>query len=215
MTLGLRKVRDLRYGENPHQAAAWYADEPGSASAAPSAAGQGALVHQPAGPRRGAAHRARVQRAGGGVHQAHQPVRRGHRVAEPPMPTSARARPIRSSAFGGIVGLNRPIDAETARAIVSTLHRRGDRAGGRRRRARDPGDEAQHAGRDRRLRSAGAADDRASCARFSAPCWCRTRDRVVEAASPWPSDDLRVVTKRQPTRRSGRRCALPGGCART
>src|SRR5688500_5043666 len=28
VTLGLRKVRDLRYGENPHQMAAWYAEEP-------------------------------------------------------------------------------------------------------------------------------------------------------------------------------------------
>ena len=28
MTLALRKLRDLRYGENPHQMAAWYADEP-------------------------------------------------------------------------------------------------------------------------------------------------------------------------------------------
>src|SRR5688572_32547280 len=28
LTLGLRKVRDLRYGENPHQAGSWYAEEP-------------------------------------------------------------------------------------------------------------------------------------------------------------------------------------------
>ena len=28
LTVGLRKLRDLRYGENPHQAAAWYAEEP-------------------------------------------------------------------------------------------------------------------------------------------------------------------------------------------
>ncbi len=26
LTLALRKLRDLRYGENPHQRAAWYAD---------------------------------------------------------------------------------------------------------------------------------------------------------------------------------------------
>ena len=28
LTLVLRKLRDLRYGENPHQKAAWYAEEP-------------------------------------------------------------------------------------------------------------------------------------------------------------------------------------------
>src|SRR6185369_5458567 len=27
----------------------------------------------------------------------------------------------------------------------------------------------------------------------------QSRDRVVEASQPWPSDELRVVTKRQPT----------------
>src|SRR5688572_29480195 len=30
LTVGLRKLRDLRYGENPHQMAAWYAEEPPS-----------------------------------------------------------------------------------------------------------------------------------------------------------------------------------------
>src|SRR5262245_47051555 len=31
LNLTLRKIRDLRYGENPHQKAAWYADDPPSA----------------------------------------------------------------------------------------------------------------------------------------------------------------------------------------
>ena len=43
------------------------------------AAGQGAVVHQPARPRLGRAHRARVRRAGRRRDQAHQPVRRGDR----------------------------------------------------------------------------------------------------------------------------------------
>ena len=43
------------------------------------AAGQGAVVHQPARPRLGRADRRRVHRAGGRRHQAHQPVRRGDR----------------------------------------------------------------------------------------------------------------------------------------
>ena len=31
MTVALQKVQDLRYGENPHQASAWYAEEPRTA----------------------------------------------------------------------------------------------------------------------------------------------------------------------------------------
>ena len=49
---------------------------PGGALGGPP--GQGALVHEPARPRCRAAHRARVQRAGGSGDQAHQPVRRRH-----------------------------------------------------------------------------------------------------------------------------------------
>ena len=40
------------------------------------------------------------------------------------------------SAFGGIVGLNRPLDEETARGADVDVHRGGDRAGGHRRGAR-------------------------------------------------------------------------------
>ena len=80
MTVGLRKVRDLRYGENPHQPAAWYAEEPpDSARRGRVPPGQGTVVHEPAGPRRRRAHRARVRRAGRRRDQAHQPVRRRHR----------------------------------------------------------------------------------------------------------------------------------------
>ena len=44
------------------------------------------------------------------------------------------------------------------------------------------------------------------------------RDRVVEARQPGRvahAEGLRVVTKRQPTAESGRRCASPGASART
>ena len=113
--------RDLRYGENPHQKARWMQPSRSIGRAVAGAPGQGALVHEPAGSRRGAPHRARVHRAGGGRHQAHE-----SRAASRPATTIAdayvRAReadPL--SAFGGIVGLNRPIDAETATALTSTF----------------------------------------------------------------------------------------------
>ena len=99
LELSLEKIRDLRYGENPHQRAAWYRPRtrrgtpPAGLGAAHDPAGQGAVVHEPARSRRGRAHRARVRRAGGRRHQAHQPVRRGDRRRRPPTRTCARATP--------------------------------------------------------------------------------------------------------------------------
>ena len=58
--------------------------------------GEGAVVYEPARSRRRRAHCARVPGTCGRRHQAHQPVRRRDRHVALPMPTSARARPIRS-----------------------------------------------------------------------------------------------------------------------
>ena len=90
LDVSLEKIRDLRYGENPHQRAAWYArrrqrrhgcrSASGGFGAATDPAGQGAVVHEPARSRRGRAHRARIRRAGGRRHQAHEPVRRRDRL---------------------------------------------------------------------------------------------------------------------------------------
>ena len=55
------------------------------------------------------------------------------------------------SAFGGIVGLNRPIDVRRREGDHLDVHRSGDRAVGRRCGAGDAGDEAEHASRHRRL----------------------------------------------------------------
>ena len=102
LDLSLEKIRDLRYGENPHQRAAWYAPATrsvgvrGGFGAADDPPGQGALVHEPARSRRRRAHRARVRRAGGRRHQAHQPVRRRDRRARRPTRTCARATPTAS-----------------------------------------------------------------------------------------------------------------------
>ena len=77
-------------------AAAWYraADERRRARRRP--AGQGAVVHEPARPRRGRAHRGRVRRAGGRRHQAHEPVRRrDRRVARRRLRPGARRRRAR------------------------------------------------------------------------------------------------------------------------
>ena len=127
----LTKLRDLRYGENPHQAGAWYRDERRSGfGGGDRPPGQGTVVHEPARSRRGRAHRARVRRAGGGRHQAHESVRRRDR--------RHAGRGVRARARGrcavGVWRHRRPQSADRrrdgARADVH-VHRSGGRAGSR------------------------------------------------------------------------------------
>lgn len=116
----LSKVRDLRYGENPHQAGAWYADGDEGFG--------GATVHQ--GKELSFTNLLDLDAAARIALEFDAPaavvikhtnpcgVATGDTLAT----AYARAReadPL--SAFGGIVGLNRPIDAETARELVSTF----------------------------------------------------------------------------------------------
>ena len=108
------KVQDLRYGENPHQQAAFYRDEkPGCRHDrhVPPAAGQGAVVQQPRRFRRGVGVRQELCRIGGcrGVRdrQAREPLRRrarGHgrspRTARPSRPTRCRRSAASSRSTG-------------------------------------------------------------------------------------------------------------------
>ena len=74
-------VERTRYGENPHQRAAFYRTgepRPGVATRA-ATAGQGAVLQQLRRYRRRLRAGRRVRRAGGGDHQARQPVRRRDR----------------------------------------------------------------------------------------------------------------------------------------
>jgi phosphoribosylaminoimidazolecarboxamide formyltransferase/IMP cyclohydrolase len=120
LVLALRKIRDLRYGENPHQPAAWYAaGEEGLGGAAvlqgkelsytnlldlDSAARIAAEFSEPAAV----------------VIKHTNPC--GAATGETIAAAYVRAReadPL--AAFGGIVGLNRAIDVRTAEAIVATF----------------------------------------------------------------------------------------------
>jgi phosphoribosylaminoimidazolecarboxamide formyltransferase/IMP cyclohydrolase len=102
------------------------------------------------------------------------------------------------SAFGGIVALNRPLDADVAAALVST---------------RLDAVIAPSVAADARDILAKKSQMRVVTADFSrlradagrelrsilGAVLVQDRDRVVEAAAAWPSADLQVVTKRQPT----------------
>ena len=109
------KLRTLRYGENPHQPAAWYVPADVAAADLPAVL-QGKelsftnLLDVDA----ACAHRDGVRRAGGGRHQAHEPVRRGDRAPRSPTPTCGRATPTRS----------RPSAASSAATARSTRRRR-------------------------------------------------------------------------------------------
>ena len=73
------KVQDMRYGENPHQSAAFYRDEtpaPGHHCHVPAIAGQGALVQQRGRQRCGVGVREDVRRAGVRDRQARESLRR-------------------------------------------------------------------------------------------------------------------------------------------
>jgi len=116
-----RKIRDLRYGENPHQSAAWYAVDP--------VAGLGAAsILQ--GKELSFTNLLDLDAAARIVIEFEEPAAVvikhtnpcGAATGDTPADAYIRARDADSlAAFGGIVGLNRPIDVAAAEAIVSTF----------------------------------------------------------------------------------------------
>ena len=198
LTLGLRKLRDLRYGENPHQKAAWYAAEP--------ATGLGdAKVLQ--GKELSYTNLLDLDAAARIVLEFSEPAAAvikhtnpcGAATGSDAADAYVRAREADSlAAFGGIAGLNRRIDAATAQAIVSTFIEAVIAPG---------------VDEDARTILAAKANMRVVTADFArlaqgagrelrsilGAVLTQSRDRVVEALEPWPSGELRVVTRRTPT----------------
>jgi phosphoribosylaminoimidazolecarboxamide formyltransferase/IMP cyclohydrolase len=101
------------------------------------------------------------------------------------------------SAFGGIVGINREIDAETARALTSTFIEAVIAPS-------IAGDARAILGGKQNMRvvtapflAAGEAEEQRS---FRGGALVQTIDSVVEAARPWPDGDHpKVVSRRTPT----------------
>jgi phosphoribosylaminoimidazolecarboxamide formyltransferase/IMP cyclohydrolase len=198
LRLELAKVRDLRYGENPHQAAAWYStgSEGGFA---------GASIVQ--GKELSFTNLLDLDAAARIVLEFDEPaavvikhtnpcgVATGGSAAE----AYARARdadPL--SAFGGIVGLNRVVDAETAEALTATFLEAVvapgvDQAAGpilaRKANMRVVVLAGSGAGAGHELRS------------ILGGVLVQTRDTVAEALGAWPvaGSEPRVVTRRRPT----------------
>ncbi len=115
------KIRDLRYGENPHQPASWYALQPPAGLGAPAIL-QGKELSFTNLLDLDAAARIALEfdEPAAAVIKHTNPcgVAIGATIAE----AYVRAREADAvAAFGGIIGLNRTLDEATARAIVSTF----------------------------------------------------------------------------------------------
>jgi phosphoribosylaminoimidazolecarboxamide formyltransferase / IMP cyclohydrolase len=193
----LRKIRDLRYGENPHQAAAWYADGDDGFGGATVLQGKELsftnLLDLDA-----AARLVLEFDAPAAVVVKHtNPC--GVAAGATPAEAYLRAReadPL--SAFGGIVGLNRPMDAETARAITGTFIEAVI--------APAVDDEARPilatkpALRVMTADLAGIAGGRRDWRSILGAALVQERDQVREARRAWPEGDSpRVVTQRAPS----------------
>jgi phosphoribosylaminoimidazolecarboxamide formyltransferase/IMP cyclohydrolase len=197
LSVDLRKVRDLRYGENPHQQAALYegfGTHPGYTVLQGKELSYTNLLDLDA-----AARIAMEFTEPAAVVIKHTNpcgAATGHDAAD----AYVRAREADSlAAFGGIVGLNRPIDATTAQAIVSTFieavtapsveeDARPILATKTNMRVVVPaGGAPGEATSDLELRS------------IVGGVLVQARDVVREAHAQWPTETLKVVTKREPT----------------
>ena len=198
------KVRDLRYGENPHQPAALYSDGAWGFGRARILQGKALsftnLLDLDAAARlvlEFDAPAAAVIKHTNPCGVATAPALRDAYVS------AREVDPL--SAFGGIVGLNRALDAGTAGAIAETFIECVVAP-----EVEDDAREILAARKNLRLVTAdfaGGGDAARRDVRSILGAWLvQERDRVVECAAPWtagaeaaPGAVLRVVTRRQPT----------------
>lgn len=204
LSLNLRKIKELRYGENPHQPAAWYAFDP--------AGGLGAAqVLQ--GKELSFTNLLDLDSAARIVLEFTEPAAA---VIKHTNPCGAaigltideaymRARDADSlAAFGGIIGLNRAIDAATARTLVSTFIEAviapGVDEDVRSILAVKPNMRVVVAD----LRAKGDAESRRDVRSILGAVLVQQRDEGIEGRVPWNAKTfaaagLKVVTKRAPS----------------
>jgi phosphoribosylaminoimidazolecarboxamide formyltransferase/IMP cyclohydrolase len=199
----LSKVRDLRYGENPHQRGAWYAAQ-GSGGLGEARVLQGKELSYTNLLDLDAAARIVLEfdEPAAAVIKHTNPcgVATGATLAE----AYVRGRDADAlSAFGGIVGLNRRIDEETARAIVSTFIEAVVAPG-----VEEAALAVLAAKSKMRVVTAdfsalARGDRRGELRSILGAVLVQERDRVEEASAIWSPgslpDGVRVVTRRAPT----------------
>ncbi len=197
LNIGLTRVRPLRYGENPHQPAAWYAQHAQEGFAAATVVQGKELSYTNLLDLDAAARLALEFSEPAAVVIKHTNpcgVATGATIADAYV-RAREADPL--SAFGGIVGLNRPLDAATATALTSTFLEAVV--------APALCDEARSILAKKANLRVLVADFTAFSARrvldlrsILGSVLVQERDSVEEARAAWPGDGLKVVTKRAP-----------------
>jgi phosphoribosylaminoimidazolecarboxamide formyltransferase/IMP cyclohydrolase len=203
MRLSLPQRRVLRYGENPHQPAAWYGMEPAQGFSAVEIKQGKELSYTNLLDLDAAARIAlEFDEPAAAVIKHANPC--GVATASTIAQAYVTARDADAlSAFGGIIGLNRTLDVETAQAIVTTFIEAVIAP------AVDPAAlEILAAKKNLRVLTADfsafrdAARPGVELRSILGGVLVQERDRVIEARDPWPAaavEALKVVTKRQPT----------------
>jgi phosphoribosylaminoimidazolecarboxamide formyltransferase/IMP cyclohydrolase len=211
--LSLTKIKDLRYGENPHQKAAWYAL--GDADAVRRAGG----VSVASGFSRTEILQGRelsytnlldLDAAARIVLEFNEPAAVvikhtnpcGVAIGSSPADAYARAREADAvAAYGGNVALNRPIDAVAAETIVATFIEAVIAPS-----IEPPARDILARKANMRVVTAdffSATDAGVELRSILGATLLQQRDQVAEARRPWTPDALpdgiRVATKRQPT----------------
>lgn len=207
LALSARKLQDLRYGENPHQAAALYGAAPGwGFGTAQVVQGKGLSFTNLLDLDAAARLALEFSEPAAVVVKHTNPC--GVATAGSLEAAYVAAREVDPlSAFGGIVGLNRPLDAGTAREIASTFIEAVVAP-----EAAADAREVLAARKNLRLVLAdcaplgASADHRRELRSIMGALLVQERDRVTEAAAEWhdgaeiaPETRLKVVTRRAPT----------------
>jgi len=201
VSLTVEKLRDLRYGENPHQKAAWYGTRSGGSGFSAVDVVQGKELSFTNLLDLDAAVRIAMEFPEPAAVVVKHTNPCGVAIGESPADAYVRAREADSlAAFGGIVALNRPIDVATAEAIVSTFIEAvvapGVDEGARGILARKANMRVVIAGFD-------AVTTVGDMRSILGAMLIQERDVVSEAHRPWAAgslpDGLRVVSKRTPT----------------
>jgi phosphoribosylaminoimidazolecarboxamide formyltransferase/IMP cyclohydrolase len=195
LTLSGAKLRDLRYGENPHQPASWYSLEQGGLGAPAVLQGKELSFTNLLDLDAAARIVLEFSEPAASVIKHTNPcgVATGATIAE----AYVRAREADAlAAFGGIIGLNRTLDEDTARAIVSTFIECVIAPG-----VDDAARAILASKQNLRVVAAdfGKLADTREYRSILGGMLVQERDRVIEAHASWPAEGIKVVTKRQPT----------------
>ena len=172
LTVGGGRLHELRYGENPHQQGALYAipGPPGGAAHARQMQGSALSFTNWLDVDAARALTAEFAEPAACVIKHTNPC--GFAVGESAVDAYRRAYECDPrAAYGGIVGMNRPLDARHRHRVEPHVPRGGDLSGHRRRRGGAP---RRQAATPRARRPTGRrAPDSSTCAASTAACWCR------------------------------------------